>query len=374
MYRHVIQLKRLCHCDHQQRTRLDKKKRRQREQRRIDAFKTLLHLRISTIKPEPIFQDHQEQVILNTSECEQNFRDHVDDDLVANETDDRSEVIGDRQYPCVFDGGEDSKSERDICEDEEVSSSSDDSDEECEDRTDTRLHDHTNVSTLDCCKDLSSFLRKANVNNSSSLLRLIKSLLPVPNNMPCSTENLLSLLGVRDLFVKRAVCLACKQYFEYGKKQCPLCQTLDEKQIAHIFDIDICESLTTIVERLSSDIEEYKQLINDHHHRETANDIPFRLLYQALLNRNPTQNLISLLLHLDGIGLTKSTQLKLWLFSGSIVELPAKLRHRRHNMVLMSMWIGYSEPEPDLWLKSIVNEMKYLKTKGSLLIRRRYLA
>lgn len=370
MYGHVVQQKRLYHCDHQQRNRLDKKKRRQREQRRIDAFKTLVQLRIATRKPEPLSSDHREQVISNISECEQDVFIPVDDNLVLNATGDRLEVIDDGQYPCVLDGSGDSKSERDMCEDEEVSSSSDDSDEECEDRTDSRLHSHTNISTLDCCKDLSSFLRKANVNksHSSSLLALIKSLLPVPNNMPGSTKDLLSLLGVRDLFVKRSVCLACKQYFEYGIKQCPLCHTLDEKQIAHIFDVDICQSLTTIVERFSSDIEDYKQLINDDRHRETTNDIPFRRLYRELLNRNPTLNLISLLLHLDGIGLTKSTQLKLWLFSGSIVELPAKLRHRRHNMVLMSMWVGYSEPEPDLWLKSIVNELKYMKTKGKLFI------
>ncbi|CAF3422229.1 unnamed protein product [Rotaria sp. Silwood2] len=32
-------------------------------------------------------------------------------------------------------------------------------------------------------------------------------------------------------------------------------------------------------------------------------------------------------------------------------------------MVLMSIWVGYTEPEPDIWLKSIVNELKYLKTQ-----------
>ena len=374
MYGYVVQQKRLYHCDHQQRTRLDKKKRRQREQRRTDAFKTLLQLRISTRQPGPLSNDHREQVISHTSACEQDLFSRIEDTLVSNETEDHSEVIVDGQYPCVFDGSGDSKSERDICEDEEANSSSDESNQECEDRTESRLHNHTNISTLDCCKDLSSFLRKANVNksHSSSLLSLIKSLLPVPNNMPCSTKDLLSLLGVRDLFVKRSVCLGCKQYFEYGKKQCPLCHTFDEKQIAHIFDVDICQSLTTIVERLSSDIEDYKQLINGDRHLGTANDIPFRLLYRELLNRNPTQNLISLLLHLDGIGLTKSTQLKLWLFSGSIVELPAKLRHRRYNMVLMSMWIGYSEPDPDLWLKPIVNELKYMKTKGNFFISWRH--
>jgi hypothetical protein len=57
--------------------------------------------------------------------------------------------------------------------------------------------------------------------------------------------------------------------------------------------------------------------------------------------------------------------LKLWLFSGAIVELPPKLRQRRHNMMLMSIWVAYSEPDPSLWLKQIVNELSYLKTRGN---------
>ena len=288
--------------------------------------------------------------------------------LVSSDGEDCADVIENDLSSCLVNDSEDSRDEPVICEREAINSSSEDSNEEHEALSNTRLHLHTKVTILDCCKDLSTFLRRANVNksHSSSLLKFIKSLLPVPNNMPCSTENLLSLLGVRDLFVKQAVCLVCNQYFDYGKSQCPLCQVADEKQIARVFDLDIYESMKTIVGRLSSDIEDYKRLISDTHLRSTSNDIPFHRLYRELLNRNPTQNPISLLLHLDGIGLTKSTQLKLWLFSGSIVELPAKLRHRRYNMILMSMWIGYAEPKPELWLKPIIDELQYVKTRGKL--------
>ena len=316
--------------------------------------------------------DKREQAaaLTNPSLHHDDFLAFSDPVLVPNDDEDCSDVIDNEQCPPILSDSGDLRDEPVICDSDEVSSSSDDSDEERETLSDRRLHDHTNVSLIDCCKDLSTFLRKANVNksHSSSLLKLIKSLLPVPNSMPCSTENLLSLLGVRDLFVKRSVCLACNQYFEYGKSQCPLCQVADEKEIARVFDVDIYESMKTIIERLSTEIEDYKRLISDVHHRSAPNDIPFRRLYRELLDRNPTQNLISLLLHLDGIGLTKSTQLKLWLFSGSIVELPAKLRHRRYNMMLMSMWIGYAEPRPELWLKPIINELQHVKTRGNLSI------
>ncbi|CAF4840063.1 unnamed protein product [Rotaria socialis] len=110
-------------------------------------------------------------------------------------------------------------------------------------------------------------------------------------------------------------------------------------------------------------IDDYKEQINYNDDKEKAGDIPFRRLYQQLLKQNQKENLISLLLHLDEVGLTKSTKLKLWLFSGSIIELPSKLRYRRYNMIPMSIWVGYTEPQPDIWLKSIVNELKYLKSQ-----------
>ena len=71
-------------------------------------------MRVLTIKPEPLSNDHREQVISNISECEQDFFNHVDDDLVPTDIGNRSEVIDDGQCPCVFDGSGDSKSERDI--------------------------------------------------------------------------------------------------------------------------------------------------------------------------------------------------------------------------------------------------------------------
>ena len=69
-------------------------------------------------------------------------------------------------------------------------------------------------------------------------------------------------------------------------------------------------------------------------------------------------------MHLDGVGLTKSTKLKLWLFSGSIVELPPQLRYRRYNMPLISIWVGYTEPIINLWLDKIIDKLNYLKSES----------
>ena len=99
-------------------------------------------------------------------------------DLGRNERTDISSLL--RLTLPLFNVGGHSRDGSAICVDEAISSSSDDSDEVHEALSKRRLHPHTNVTILDVCKDLSKFLRQANVNksHSSSLLKLIKSLLP----------------------------------------------------------------------------------------------------------------------------------------------------------------------------------------------------
>ncbi|CAF1026745.1 unnamed protein product [Didymodactylos carnosus] len=59
--------------------------------------------------------------------------------------------------------------------------------------------------------------------------------------------------------------------------------------------------------------------------------------------------------------------MKMWMFSGSVVELPAKLRYRGYSMILMSIWVGYTEPQPHLWLKTIINELDHIKKQDTII-------
>ena len=170
--------------------------------------------------------------------------------------------------------------------------------------------------------------------------------------------------------MKETICISCKRYLNHQDTQCLSCQSLDEKAIARVYNIVLQWILKIILERLSPSIEDYKQQINDNDDKEKSGDIPFRYSYQKLLKQYREKNLVSLLLHLDGIGLIRSTQLKLWLFSGLIVELPPKLRNRRYNMIPLSIWVGYSEPEPEIWLKPIVNQLMHMKTQGVCQLRK----
>jgi hypothetical protein len=159
----------------------------------------------------------------------------------------------------------------------------------------------------------------------------------------------------------------CKSNINCQEKKCLKCHVTDEKMQANIYDIDIQTVLTGMLKRLSPSIEEYKEKILNGIDVDSKQDVPFGILYKQLLDQFGTENIISLILHLDGISLTKSTGLKMWLFSGAFVELPSILRYRRYNMILLSIWIGYVEPNPDLWLKPIINELHNIKKKGNVL-------
>ena len=352
--------------------RVKKNTMRKRKIRRTNTYRMLLKSQASAFQSEELNLDCQQNLtsteinerIFHQLNSDGDHFDHINNRETFINNGKCTEVVDEKQSDTTT--SNDLINLHSVLDDMKGSSSSDSSDDQSVERPKTRLHLYTNLSTIDCCEGLSIFLRQANVNksHSSTLLKLVRSFLPVPNNMPESNEELLSLLNVEDLFTRRSLCLECNQSMNYQDEQCSFCQCVDQKRFVNIYDLDVHRVLVIVLERLSESIEEYKKLIKSGDDFEKTKDIPFCGLYQQLLKDNVGQNLISLLLHLDGIGLTKSTQLKLWLFSGSIVELPSRLRYRRYNMIPMSIWVGYQEPKVEQWLKSIAGDLNYWKTKG----------
>ena len=100
--------------------------------------------------------------------------------------------------------------------------------------------------------------------------------------------------------------------------------------------------LSNIVSRLAISMENYKKIILNPDSK-TKYDIPFAKVYKNLLQQYLTENLLTLLLHIDGIPLSKSSKLKLWICDTSIIEISPHLRVQRANMFLISIYIGYTE-------------------------------
>ncbi|CAF2041220.1 unnamed protein product, partial [Rotaria magnacalcarata] len=149
----------------------------------------------------------------------------------------------------------------------------------------------------------------------------------------------------------RTVCLLCRRNLQDNQTKCDDCSIADKTNIAYVLDTDVLSLLKTTASRLANEIQKYKDYFL-HFSQNEAYDIPFAKRYKNLVVQYPGENLLSLILHIDGISLVKSTKLKLWLCSASIVELPPNLRARRKNIILLSMYIGYTEPDIILWLQS----------------------
>ena len=71
-------------------------------------------------------------------------------------------------------------------------------------------------------------------------------------------------------------------------------------------------------------------------------------------------------MHIDGISIVKSTNLKLWICDASLIELPPAIRTKRSNIFLISMYVGYTEPNVKTWLRSSFENNNALKTVGHI--------
>ena len=231
------------------------------------------------------------------------------------------------------------------------------------------LHGHSNIRTAVFCRNLLHLLRETGVckSKSKAYLDLIRSALPHPNNLPSSMAKLFAMLDLKtNLFQKRTLCILCQRELSSSATRCDQCGPLsNETNLAFIFDNDLNTFLDVLLKRLRRPILDYIREVKTGVDNSKSRDIPFGSLYQDLLRRHPNSNMISALLHLDGISLAKSSKLKLWLFSFAIVELPPTLRFARHNMPVVSLWIGYSEPTAELWLGKAMSTLSALKSTGN---------
>ena len=175
----------------------------------------------------------------------------------------------------------------------------------------------------------------------------------------------LSMLHIRgNLFKQRRLCLLCSQDLS-DARLCPLCPTSSETNTAIIYDTDLKFILSSLLKSRWKEIEDYTVQIRTNNDVLGTKDIGYAQCYQHLLDRFSAESFVTALMHLDGVGLCKSSKLKMWLFSFSLVELPPKVRYQRYNMPIMSMWISHKEPVASLWLRRCVSSLEEIKVSGT---------
>jgi len=231
------------------------------------------------------------------------------------------------------------------------------------------LHAYTNISVKEFCCQVLTLLRSANIckSHANRLLSFVNSILPTPHNAPKRVDDVLNQLEIENyIFKKYILCTNCNSYLSERTDFCYACSTNDVKTFAFIYNMDIEKQIRSIYIRLKVEINQYQNQFRSMIDNDQTNDIGFNKLYQQLLKKNLNENFITFLLHLDGISLAKSSKIKMWLFSGSIIELKPQLRIRRYNNIMFSFWFSYAEPDTKIWLANCINLMKLIKHKGRM--------
>ncbi|CAF1231843.1 unnamed protein product [Rotaria sordida] len=236
------------------------------------------------------------------------------------------------------------------------------------------LHCYTDMSRKEFCSTLLNILRDAHISKSHAnrLLSFIRSTLPIPNAVPTRIEQLLEFLEIDNYLLKKyMLCTICNNILSHSDTFCAKCLCSDSKCFAIVYDMNVEQLIKKIYIRLKMDIDEYREHLRTMNDRDDMNDIVFNKIYQQLLRDNTNKNFITFLLHVDGISLSESSNLKMWLFSGSIIELRPQLRNRRYNMVLFSLWFSYTEPDTQICtLKGVIIDhnhridLKFLSITG----------
>ena len=163
--------------------------------------------------------------------------------------------------------------------------------------TATYLHRFSDILTHHYCFKFTQILRDANICkvHSNRLISLIKSALPEPNNVQSSLGELLTILNIEDMFLKRQVCLLCQRELLYNETACKYCQSPDLTSIATVFDTDPARVLPILLKRLQPYTEEYKKQINEKDDFNNINDLPFGLIYKKLMKDKLVKCLIAYL-------------------------------------------------------------------------------
>lgn len=176
--------------------------------------------------------------------------------------------------------------------------------------------------------------------------------------------------AVQRLFVKNEFCGTCFNEV-LGQDVGMNCTCSNRVRCFSVYDIDLKTTCHYLISRLWCFITAYKEKI-EMNASDGTNDLPFNSVYQEMVKSIcKDRQFISLLLHIDGISLCKSTKLTLWQLSGVVLELPPQLRYRRENMLLLSIYVGYCEPSPKFWLSSCFDSLRRLKNEGKISARRK---
>ncbi|CAF4121557.1 unnamed protein product [Rotaria magnacalcarata] len=228
------------------------------------------------------------------------------------------------------------------------------------------LFNGSSITVKKAVHQLCSFFTDFNINKSTvvNLLRIIKTLLPKPNQLTTSWKGIMKVLGRASTSRTTFLCSSCLKQCEkgiYGTKLChnEKCslknRTMKSTEIVELVHLDIRAQIQAILTR--------NQLLLNRKDLYPMTDVCFGEYYRT--QSSGTINRVTLIVHTDGAPLVKLSKQSIWPCFASLVELPPPAREYQKNIVLLSLWTSKLKPDPNIFLQETIEELKSLINAGT---------
>ncbi|CAF1649567.1 unnamed protein product, partial [Adineta ricciae] len=240
------------------------------------------------------------------------------------------------------------------------------------------LYENSRVSVRAAAVSVMSIAIECNFPKSvvERLLKILKSLLPVPNSLPTTHASLVKAIGVASTSSSRYYCNSCDELC-IARSQYKFCENhkcqvygrpLRNRDISEIVILDIKDQLKSILRRNMSlfsnaelfpsfDITSgkcYKE------HVTSANELS--KVYNEKLH------LVTLNIHTDGAPLIRTTKSSLWPCLASVVELPPQVREQQSNILLSCLWNSSVKPNVNIFMQDCIQQLLDLANPFTLII------
>ncbi|CAF1305257.1 unnamed protein product, partial [Didymodactylos carnosus] len=225
------------------------------------------------------------------------------------------------------------------------------------------LYPGSTISARQYHKSIINFCSESRLDekNTTKLLRLIATALPLGHNLVKTTAKLYNTIDNRPSFVEKLLCCKC-MFSIASQNRCSTSCELNGKQ--HLVK-DVIEWVRATDYQLEEVIRRNKNLIKTYPSSSThfvPCDIIAQEFYQRKYSdlRDIDDNVypVTLSLHLDGAPIVKWSKKQTWLFSASIVEIPPPLRDYTTNLILLGFWNAATKPDIDTLLMETCSSLK----------------
>ncbi|CAF1386297.1 unnamed protein product, partial [Didymodactylos carnosus] len=230
------------------------------------------------------------------------------------------------------------------------------------------VHGYTQYSVSELSIELLNFFRASRLpeNLRKQLLKLVSKYMPVPNNIPFTTSEILCSVGLQKFYSNDRLCCFCFEKIVSGKCVNTSCKHSNEKLLSDEsvnfiqFDMEfqvkvLCEQNILLLKRYQSEARDLSM--------SDSADIVGGDIYQNLLQTHESF-FLSIMLHSDGVPLYNSKNCSGWPILGAVVELPPYLRTKAENILLLGLWIGRQKPNFHIIFEKLKPNLLKLKTFG----------